>query len=109
VVDKQITDTYTIGVNNEGQIVAALQSSKTADNSQKPGVSGFLDFFTDVNEFFNAVELWAQACTETSLTDVPVSFVQSFIFPGGATFSFADAGFSDDQDLVSHITYADVS
>jgi hypothetical protein len=109
VVDKQITDTYTIGVNNEGQIVAALQSSNTADNSQKPGVNDFLEFFTHLNELVDDVEQWAEGCATTSLTDVPVSFVQSFIFPGGATFSFADAGFSDNQDLVSHITYAEVT
>ena len=55
------------------------------------------------------VDEWAQSCATTNLTDVPVSFVQNFVFPGGATFSFVDAGFSGNQDLVSHITYADPS
>jgi hypothetical protein len=31
------------------------------------------------------------------------------VFPGGLTFVFADAAFSDNQDLVSHITYASVT
>ena len=52
---------------------------------------------------------WARSFASTNLTDVPVSFVQNFVFPGGSTFSFTDASFSDNQDLVSHITYADVS
>jgi hypothetical protein len=45
----------------------------------------------------------------TSLQDIPTSTVQNFVFPGGATFTFADVSFSDNQDLVSHIVYADVT
>ncbi|XOF33608.1 MAG: hypothetical protein ACL93V_16695 [Candidatus Electrothrix sp. YB6] len=32
-----------------------------------------------------------------------------WIFPGGQTFIFKDAAFSDDQDFVTHISYADPS
>ncbi|MFL5805625.1 MAG: hypothetical protein ACJ8CR_28290 [Roseiflexaceae bacterium] len=109
VVDKQITDTYTIGVDDKGQIVATLASSVLVDNSKKPSANGFLNFWADVDSLSDSVSEWAQSCIATNLTDVPVSFVQNFVFPGGNTFSFADANFSDNQDLVSHITYADVS
>jgi hypothetical protein len=30
-----------------------------------------------------------------------------WIFPGGQTFMFKDAAFSENQDFVAHITYAD--
>lgn len=109
VVDKQITDTYTIGVDDKGQITAALKSSVPVDNSKRPGANDFLNFWADVNTLSDKVTEWAQNFAATNFTDVPVSFVQNFIFPGGSTFSFTDAGFSDNQDLVSHITYADVS
>jgi hypothetical protein len=33
--------------------------------------------------------------------------LQNYIFPGGKTFSFKEAGFSEFQDLVASITYAD--
>lgn len=108
-VDKQITDTYSVGVNDQGQLMATLKSSVPVDKSEHPGANGFLNFWADVQTLANAVTQWAQSIATTSLTDVPVSFVQNFIFPGGSTFSFTDAGFSANQDLVSHITYASVS
>lgn len=107
VVDKQITDTYTFAVNDTGAIVVSGPSSVTVDNSQSPGVNGFLNFFTGINQLIGDVAQWAQGCAATNLTDVPASVVRSFVFPGGATFSFTDVSFSDNQDLVSHITYVD--
>jgi hypothetical protein len=109
VVDKQITDTYSIGVDENGQITVTLASSQTTDNSQTPSANGFLNFWADVDSISDSVTQWAQGCFGTSLTDIPASFVQNFVFPGGQTFVFKDAAFSDNQDLVSHITYADVS
>lgn len=109
VVDKQITDTYTIGVDDHGKIAIALKQSVPVDNSQKPQADWFKNWFVDVQSLSNDVYNWAQSCVATKLTDVPISSVQNFIFPGGSTFSFADAAFSDYQDLVAHITYADPS
>jgi len=51
------------------------------------------------------VASWAQTLTSGHLEDVPVSFADKFVFPGTATFTFADAAFSGNFDLVSHITY----
>jgi hypothetical protein len=79
------------------------------DNSQNPDANDFLNFWADVQTLANNVTQWAKSIATTNLTDVPVSFVQNFIFPGGSTFSFTDASFSVNQDLVSHITYASVS
>jgi len=107
VVDKSITDVYTIGVDDTGQIVTSLQSSTPVDKSQTPGVNGFLNWFTGINQLLDWVTQAVRGCTETSFADVPVTFLQNFVFPGGSSFVFNDAVFSDNQDLVGHITYAD--
>jgi hypothetical protein len=105
VVNKRIIDTYSVAVDDSGRLVVALKSTGGTDDSQRPGVDGFLDFWTNVNELSDAVASWAQALTAGHLKDVPVSFADSFVFPGAATFTFADAAFSENFDLVSHITY----
>lgn len=107
VVDKQITDTYTIGVDDTGHIKATLADSAVVDNSKRPEANGFLNFWANVQSLSDSVTQWAQSCVATNFTDVPLSFVENFVFPGGATFAFTDAAFSDSQDLVAHITYAD--
>lgn len=107
VVDKQITDTYTIGVDDTGHIKATLASSVPVDNSKTPQANGFLNFWADVQSLSDSVTQWAQSCVATRLADVPLSFVENFVFPGGATFAFTDAGFSAAQDLVAHIAYTD--
>jgi hypothetical protein len=109
VVDRQITDTYTIGVDDSGDLQIALASSVPVNNSKEPGVSGFMNFWANVNALASSVAQWAQNLAGTSLSDVPVSFVQNFVFPSGKVFVYADACFSDSQDLVSHITYPDLS
>lgn len=105
VVDKRIIDTYSVGVDDSGRLVVALKSTGGTDDSQHPGVNDFLNFWTDVNRYSDAVASWSQALTTGHLKDVPVSFVDNFVFPGAATFTFADAAFSQNFDLVSHITY----
>lgn len=109
VVDKQITDTYSFGVDDEGRLVVSAPVSKVVDNSKTPGANGFLNFWANVDELAKNVASWARSAVGTQLQDVPVSAVQSFVFPGGATFSFADVAFSENQDLVSHITYVNAA
>jgi hypothetical protein len=113
IVDKQIIDTYSFGVDDKGQIVVSQPSANAnpptsvlLDNSQTPGANAFLNFFANVDNIVDNVANWARTCTATNLTDIPAGAVQSFVFPGGATFSFADVSFSVNQDLVAHITYA---
>lgn len=107
IVDKQITDTYTLGINDSGQIVATLQSVPV-DNPQTPQENAVMNILGGgINGIAAKVAAWIQGCVATNVTDVPASVVQSFVFPGGDTFSFSDVSFSANQDLVSHITYAD--
>ena len=106
VVDKTITDTYTITADQNGRLVAVANSEHT-DHSGTPNTNAFLDLFTGVNGLGSDVAKWARGMAPTRFTDVPVSVVQDFVFPGGRTFVFKDAAFSEYQDLVARITYAD--
>lgn len=105
VVDKTITDSYTMTVDASGRLAAVL-ASKTADNSVDPKTNWFIDAFTGLNDLSSSVGDWSRGFESTALKDIPVSVVQDFVFPGGKTFLFKDAMFSAYQDLVAHITYA---
>ncbi len=106
IVDKTITDTYTLTASDDGKMLMKLDTS-TKDISQTPSVNGFLNFFTGVNDLINAVKDWLNEFIPTAFEDIPVAWLQTFVFPGGNTFSFKDVNFSDNQDLVTHITYVD--
>jgi hypothetical protein len=106
LVDKQIVDTYTIGVDDKGQLVASLNSVPT-DHSNSPTVNAALNFFTNFNDISNDVKNSVQAFAGSQLQDMPISTIQNYVFPGGKTFIFKSVGFSDYQDLVSYISYAD--
>jgi len=108
IVDKTITDTYTLSVNATGGLIATLQTN-SVNNSQLPQASAFANFFTDDNNIMDAVAGWVNTFTGTKFTDIPVTAAQSFVFPGGNTFTYEDVAFSDNQDLVSHITYVQPS
>jgi hypothetical protein len=105
VVDVTVTDTYTILVNQSGQLTTTLVTNRT-DNSQNPSVDPFLNFFTNLNTLISNVETWLRNVVSTDLKDIPVSVVQNFVFPGGKTFAFSNGAFSEYGDLASHITYA---
>lgn len=104
IVDKTITDTYTLAVDQNGNLMAT-QTTSTQDNSQSPGTNGFLNFFTDLNSLLDSAKTWANNFAGARLQSLPISVVQNFVFPGGNTFTFSDVCFSNNQDMVSHITY----
>ncbi len=105
VVDRTLTDTYTLAVDSNGQLTATEQSAPLVDNSQNPSTNDFLNFFTDLNDIISDVENWVRGFTSTSLEDMPLSVVQDYVFPGGKTFAYKSVGFSDYGVLASHITY----
>ncbi|OWK70682.1 hypothetical protein [Pedobacter sp. AJM] len=108
VVDITYTDTYTLGVDASGSLTATLNSVKT-DNSVDPSTNGWSNFWgSDVNSLMNDIATWVQDFAATNFTDIPLNTVQSFVFPGGNTFTFDDVSFSENRDLVSHITYVQV-
>lgn len=107
VIDKKITDTYTLSVTPSGQLTAGAPASVIVDNSENPSANPFLNWFADIDSIIASVQSWLGAYYGTNITDFPLSPLTNFIFPGGDTFLFKNVAFSDNQDLVGQITYAD--
>jgi len=108
IVDRTLVDTYTLGVDGAGQLVTSL-SSTSRDDSQRLHVDNFVDFWTDINQLEDGICNAVQGWTSPALSDIPLALMRGFVFPGGNTFAFKDAAFSDNQDLVAHITYLEPS
>lgn len=105
LIDKTIVDTYTLDINADGGLVANLDSKPT-DNSDKPSVAAIINWVSGLNDLITFIESTLTS-VDAELQDLPVSTIQDFVFPGGQTFVFKNVGFSNYQDLVSYITYAD--
>ena len=108
IVDKTITDTYTLAITENGELTAVTNST-SEDHSENPSTNGFLNFWTGLNSIISDVSNWVRNFVPTRLQDIPLSVVQDYVFPGGKTFAFKSVAFSDTEDLVSHITYTDPS
>jgi hypothetical protein len=107
VVDKTITDTYTLAVNAEG-CLSAKQSYAILDISNSIDKDNFCNFWGgDINNLIDKVAEWTRSVAATNIEDIPLNVAQNFVFPGGRTFAFKSVCFSDKQDLIAHITYAD--
>ncbi|THU98098.1 hypothetical protein K435DRAFT_838303 [Dendrothele bispora CBS 962.96] len=106
IVDKTIVDTWTITVDHTG-VLKVNGASSTTDNSQDPKANSFLNFWSDADSVKDQVEAYVNGVTQTSFGSIPISAISNFIFPGGKTFTFKDAGFSTNQDLVTYITYTE--
>jgi hypothetical protein len=106
VVDLTLTDTYTLAVSQDGELVANESTSRN-DQSKDPSTDPFLNFFTNLNDIIGMVKSWIRVVTATRLKDLPLSVVQDYVFPGGKTFAYKSVAFSDSADLASHITYTE--
>lgn len=107
IVDKTLTDTYTLSAGQNGQIQAKLTSSMPAYYSQNINLDAFSNFFVDLNSVISSVK---NRCvtnfTSIDLQDIPANAIQNFFFPGAKVFRYTDVQFSENQDLVMPITYA---
>ena len=106
IINETITDTYDLSIDKDGTLQVSSPKVVRTNNSQNPGTGGFLNFFTGLNSIINDVKGWSNGFVPTQFTNIPVAFAQGFVFPGGRTFNFDSVAFSDDQDLVSLISYA---
>lgn len=106
IVDITITDTYIIDVDANGKLTT-VKTTDTVNKSESPSANGFLDFFTGINDLINSVKKWIDEFIPSNIESIDVNAVTNCVFPGGNTFAFKDANFSEYQDLVANITYAD--
>lgn len=108
IVDKKITDTFTLSIDEHGKLNSTLTST-SADNSKNLSTNWFIGLFTDLNHLLSNFEGWGKKFVSADFEDIPLNFAQDFIFPGGKVFTFKNVGFSDNQDIVSHIDYCQPS
>jgi hypothetical protein len=108
VVDKTITDTYVLSIGQVGNLTSTF-STATVDNSQNPDFGWFMNLISNFQDIITNLKSYAQNIASIYFNDIPASSVQQFVFPGGKTFAFKDVVFSDNQDLVSHISYVQPS
>lgn len=87
------------------------------DSSDSVDPDGWSEFVTlgqidsSIQDIVDNVKSWFQDALTGHDSQIE-SMLQSsgaWVFPGGQTFSFKDAGFSDNQDFYAYITYVDPS
>jgi hypothetical protein len=105
IVDKTITDTYTISVGQDGMIEEKRTESSSLDDSKSSDLNSFVNFWTGINDLVDDIKKKTQALVATDLKVIPANSIQNFVFPGANVFTYRDARFSEKQDLVAAIMY----
>ncbi|MBN8876872.1 MAG: hypothetical protein J0I32_04945 [Sphingobacteriales bacterium] len=99
-VSKTFTDVFTILAGDDGAISFANSKTSHYDFSSPIDLPG--NVIGQINEYI-------QGLTAGNFTQVPVTLPKQFVFPGGNAFLFKDTQFSNNSDLVCHISYAATS
>jgi len=103
-IDTTITDVYQMNVGQSGNLVFSSPQSTVAENGAVPPSNGAANFLLGISSMTSFINERVQFAG-TELGDIPAATIDTFVFPGGQTFTFADPQFSDSNDLVSYITY----
>lgn len=103
--DKTITDVYTMSVGQNGQLQMSAPVSTTTDSSESPDRSWLVNLFTNINDITNDIKKNITGFANTEIADIPGIGLSNFVFPGAKVFTYKDVQFSDNQDMVSLITY----
>ncbi|WP_291985249.1 hypothetical protein [Candidatus Accumulibacter sp. ACC007] len=106
VVDTTITDTYTLSVGQNGQLQSTASSS-TQDRSTTPDYGWFFDILAggSSQKQIAGIKNYSNSVAKTTLKDIPAQDIQNFVFPGARVFTYKDVQFSENQDLVTAVTY----
>ncbi|KAK3354080.1 hypothetical protein B0T25DRAFT_632340 [Lasiosphaeria hispida] len=107
IVDKKIVDTYSIGVDANGHLQATMTSTPTDKSQTLTNSSVWEKIWGNSDALSSSIQRYSQGFVSTSFADVPLDIFRNYVFPGGKTFVFKHASFSDFQDLVAFINYAD--
>ncbi|GFF93036.1 hypothetical protein IFM53868_07051 [Aspergillus udagawae] len=106
MVDTTLTDTYDLYIDDDGNLGASCTSTTTT-NPTFPSISSIMNFFTGLGSISQTILGDIQSFQGGQLNDIPLAPFQNFVFPGGNTFAFKNVQFSNNQDLVTPITYQD--
>lgn len=108
VVDRTIIDTYTLSIDQNGNLKADLNST-SKNKDQKIDLKGIITWFVDMNDMIDHITNFAKNISSANFKDIPASDIQNFIFPGGKVFVYKNVQFSEHQDLLTAITYSNPS
>lgn len=113
-VNTTSTVDYEIYVDDRGELVAKMGEPVIVDDPQKidPGAWDKLTLHDEIQMIYRLRDQ-LQAALSKALTDFDHNILtilnssHAWVFPGGKTFVFKQAGFSVENDLVALLTYAD--
>ncbi|KAF5539997.1 hypothetical protein FMEXI_8647 [Fusarium mexicanum] len=119
VVDKTLTDTFAMSVDQSGSLQLVKSDQEETDQSDTEPTVTFNSFdYGDSSIILEAVlaafdmeirgiQVDIAQSSAGILHELQISTLQNFVFPGGKVFTYKDPFFSDHQDLVCKITYVD--
>ncbi|GFN17260.1 hypothetical protein AtubIFM55763_004296 [Aspergillus tubingensis] len=105
IADYTLEETYSLSVDQAGNLQLVPESSKQTNNSVDPSVNGFIDYFTSINEVFDKLEDTFSGFAADELQQVSFKPMRNFVFPGAQVFTFHQPRFSNYGDLLCDITY----
>ncbi|PZX54004.1 hypothetical protein [Algoriphagus chordae] len=103
--DKKYTDVYTLSVDQNGDLQMSAPKSTFEDNSKKPDRSWIVNLFTNINTIIESFDKQISGFLNGKINDIPATDIKNFIFPGANVLTYKDVQFSENQDLISEITY----
>lgn len=105
LVDLKITDTFTLSTTHDGRLTA-VRDTKTEDH---PDTVDPWAVAPELQNEFTAVQNKVRSQIASTMVDIPLGLFDDIVFPGGRSFLFNKVQFSNQQDLVAHISYTDQS
>lgn len=105
IVDKTITDVYELAVDARGTMTMT-KTTDLKDDSKTDSANWLSELFTGANEIFN--HFVKRDFRSNDFKSIDITAFRDFVFPGGETFAFKGFRFSNNQDFVAAITYADI-
>ncbi|MFA0963553.1 hypothetical protein AB9P05_17245 [Roseivirga sp. BDSF3-8] len=107
------TTIYTVGVDTDGKLSVKRHMSETEDKSSSVKINGWSKFMSAgiienaINSTKDQVKSWMKGVIQDDSKKIArmLNGAGSWVFPGGKTFSYTNAQFSDNQDLVCNILY----
>ena len=103
LVDLTLTDTFTLSTSRDGKLIAE-QKTNTVDNASTVNPAKLVP---DLVQRFGTLQKNVKAWVTSAMVDIPLAVLDNVVLPGGRGFLFKQVSFSDHQDLIAHITYAD--
>ncbi|MBU1052574.1 MAG: hypothetical protein KKC46_01955 [Proteobacteria bacterium] len=108
---------YTIGVDSNGTITVSESDPVITDNSEKPDPDKWLKLITldQINDVVDKIkDTYKEWIGDFLRNDAQkicdmLNGSNTWVFPGGSTFTFSNAAFSENQDLVANVLYIDPS